>query len=365
MTDIASAGWRAIGTGVRVVVHDGSLDAARAAVEDVLDAVDQALSRFRDDSELSPLNARSGEDLSVSPLLGDSIAAGLRAARITNGAVDPTVGRAMRLIGYDLDFRSLPQDGAPLEIRFEAVPGWRTVALAADRRHVRVASAVEIDMGSVGKALAADLAASRAIGATGRGGVLVSLGGDIAVAGTAPPGGWRVLVAEDSEAPADGPGEVVTIRTGAIATSSTTVRRWRRGDRDLHHLIDPRTGAPVESPWRTATVVAATCVDANTAATAAIVLGDAALDSSGRRPRRPPRPTDRRSSASAAGRAQDASRGIDAGTVALAHPWAALAAQLRGSRPAAPGSCPDPVQRRRVLGLLAVARAQSAWWPRF
>ena len=112
----------------------------------------------------------------------------------------------------------------------------------------------------------------------GRGGVLVSLGGDIAVAGTPPDGDWRVLVAEDSEAPADGPGEVVAIRTGAIATSSTTVRRWRRGDRALHHLIDPRTGAPVESPWRTASVVAATCVDANTAATAAIVLGDAALD---------------------------------------------------------------------------------------
>jgi len=277
MTGIASAGWRAIGTGVRVVVHDGSLEAARAAVADVLDEVDRVMSRFRDDSELARLNARSGEEVGVSPLLGDAIAAGLRAARITNGSVDPTVGRAMRLIGYDLDFRSLPQDGAPLEVRFEAVPGWQTVALAADRRRVRVARGVEIDLGSVGKALAADLAAGRALDATGRGGVLVSLGGDIAVAGTPPDGDWRVLVAEDSEAPADGPGEVVAIRTGAIATSSTTVRRWRRGDRALHHLIDPRTGAPVESPWRTASVVAATCVDANTAATAAIVLRDAAL----------------------------------------------------------------------------------------
>src|SRR4029077_19629653 len=108
-------GWRAIGTRVRVVVHDGSLEAARGAVEDILEAVDLALSRFRDDSELSLLNARSGEEVGMSPLLGDAIAAGLRAARITNGAVDSTVGRAMRLIGYDLDFRSLPQDGASLE----------------------------------------------------------------------------------------------------------------------------------------------------------------------------------------------------------------------------------------------------------
>ena len=107
--------------------------------------------------------------------------------------------------------------------------------------------------------------------------MLVSLGGDIAVAGRAPAGGWRILIAEDSETPTDAAGEVVAIETGAIATSSTTVRRWRRGERTLHHLIDPRTGGPVDSPWRTASVVAATCVDANTAATAAIVLGDAAV----------------------------------------------------------------------------------------
>jgi FAD:protein FMN transferase len=277
VTATASASWRAIGTGVRVVVHDGDLESARIAVAGLLDEIDLALSRFRDDSELARLNARSGNDVAISPLLRDAIAAGLRAARLTRGAVDPTVGRAMRLIGYDLDFAELSKDGAQLEVRFEAVPGWQAVTLAPDRCRVRVARGVEIDLGSVGKALAADLAATRARAATGSGGVLVSLGGDIAVAGTAPTDGWRVLVAEDSEAPADGPGEVVAFDSGAIATSSTTVRRWRRGGRTLHHLVDPRTGAPVESPWRTASVVAATCVDANTAATAAIVLGADAL----------------------------------------------------------------------------------------
>lgn len=278
MTDVEAAAWRAIGTGVRVVVHGRSLDAARRAVEDVLADVDRALSRFRDDSELSRLNARSGQRVAISPLLADGIAAGLRAARLTGGAVDPTVGRAMRLIGYDLDFDLVASTGAPLEVRFEAVPGWRAVTLSPGHREVRVARGVELDLGSVGKALAADLAAVRALAAMDRGGVLVSLGGDIAVAGDPPPGGWRVLVAEDSETPANCPGETIAFETGAVATSSTTVRRWRRGDRALHHLVDPRTGAPVESPWRTASVVAATCVDANTAATAAIVMGDAALD---------------------------------------------------------------------------------------
>ncbi|HLO35043.1 MAG TPA: FAD:protein FMN transferase, partial [Candidatus Deferrimicrobium sp.] len=166
----------------------------------------------------------------------------------------------------------------------EPIPGWRSVAFSAARREVRVGRGVELDLGSTGKSLAADLAAAAALeavavagGDPNRGGVLVSLGGDIAVGGTPPEGGWRILIAEDSETPSDAPGEVVAIETGAIATSSTTVRRWQRGERTLHHLIDPRTGGSVDSPWRTASVVAATCVDANTAATAAIVKGAAAI----------------------------------------------------------------------------------------
>jgi thiamine biosynthesis lipoprotein len=112
----------------------------------------------------------------------------------------------------------------------------------------------------------------------GHGHALVSLGGDIATSGRAPDGGWRILASEDSEAPADAAGEVVAIESGAIATSSTTVRRWRAGDGAyLHHLVDPWTGAPVEGPWRTVTVAADSCVAANAAATAAIVLGERGL----------------------------------------------------------------------------------------
>ena len=288
MTEPRAADWRALGTGVRLVVSDGDLDAARRAVEEVLDRVDRAYSRFREDSEIVAVNARAGTTVAISPLLGDAIAAGLRAAESTGGAADPTVGRAMRAIGYDADFDQVRNPAGAIELRLEPIPGWRSVDLAASRREVRVRRGVELDLGSTGKALASDLAAIAALAAirasagriargARRGGVLVSLGGDIAVGGTAPDGGWRILIAEDSETPADAAGEVVAIETGAIATSSTTVRRWRRGDRTFHHLIDPRTGGPVDSPWRTATVVAATCVDANTAATAAIVMGDAAI----------------------------------------------------------------------------------------
>ena len=285
MTEPRTADWRAIGTGVRIVVVDGDLDAARHAVEGVLAEVDLAYSRFRDDSEIVALNARAGQSVPVSPLLGLAIDAGLRAARATDGAVDPTVGRAMRAIGYDADFDRIRNPAGPIELRLEPIPGWESVTLSADRRVVRVRRGVELDLGSVGKGLASDLAAAAALDAMralapdpARPGILVSLGGDIALAGSPPEGGWRILIAEDSETPSDAPGEVVAIQGGAVATSSTTVRRWRRGDADLHHLIDPRTGGPVDSPWRTVSVAAATCVEANAAATASIVLGPAALD---------------------------------------------------------------------------------------
>jgi thiamine biosynthesis lipoprotein len=111
------------------------------------------------------------------------------------------------------------------------------------------------------------------------GGVLVSLGGDIATAGRAPAGGWRILIAEDADMPADADGDVIAISGGALATSSTTVRHWRAADgRRLHHLVDPATGLPARSPWRTVSVVADRCVDANAAASATIVLGDEGRD---------------------------------------------------------------------------------------
>jgi thiamine biosynthesis lipoprotein ApbE len=277
---IESASWRALGTGVRLVVHGGDLATARAAVEALLDQVDRTYSRFRPDSELMALHGRPAGFVPISPLLADAIGIALHAAEQTEGAVDPTVGRAMRAIGYDADFATLGARSGPIELRLEPIPGWQAVELSRVRGEVRLRPGVELDLGSTGKAFAADLAATAALAAIDRpgAGTLVSLGGDIATAGIGPGGGWRILVAEDSEVPADADGETIAIPGGAIATSSTTVRRWRRADRELHHLVDPRTGQPAVSPWRTVTVVADTCVRANTEATAAIVRGEGGLE---------------------------------------------------------------------------------------
>jgi len=281
---VALKSWTALGTSVHVLsTHDGGLEAASTAVRDVLEDVDEAYSRFREDSELTQLNANAGRTIRISPLLATAIDAALRAARLTDGAVDPTIGRAIRVAGYDDDFSRIAADdfearGRDMKLRAWHVPGWQGIRLDRRLRTVWLPHGVELDLGSTGKALAADLAATAAIAAAGGGGVLVSLGGDIAIAGGPPSGGWRILLAEDSRVKPDGDGDVICVPAGGVATSSTTVRRWSRGGAVLHHIIDPQTSLPTSGPFRTVTVVAATCLDANIASTAAIVRGQQAID---------------------------------------------------------------------------------------
>jgi FAD:protein FMN transferase len=266
----------ALGTTAVVVVTDaGATDAARVVVEAEIAAVDVACSRFREDSEVSRLNASAGVAVTASSLLLEAIEVALRAARITDGLVDPTVGGAMRVLGYDRDFAQVDKSAGPLRVSVGRVPGWHLIAIDRGRRSVRIPAGVELDLGATAKALCADRAAAAAFSATGSG-VLVSLGGDVATAGPAPEGGWTILVTDDHAAPPDAPGQRVAIFSGGLATSGTMARRWARGGRQLHHLVDPATGMPADEVWRTVSVTAGTCVEANTASTASIILGAAA-----------------------------------------------------------------------------------------
>jgi thiamine biosynthesis lipoprotein len=272
--------WRALGTSAVVLVEDPvALAGARAAVEVELDAIDRACSRFRDDSELALVNGGAGRPVTVGPLFMEALEASFRAAEGSDGAVDPTIGEALRVAGYDRDFSLVGAATATAvparrrhAVRVTRSPGLEAVRVDHERSTVAVPRGVSLDLGASAKALAADRAAAAACAATG-GGVLVSLGGDIAACGPPPSGGWRVRVCEDHAAGPSAPGQTVSIRSGGLATSSTTVRRWRGPVGERHHIIDPSTGRPAEVVWRTVTVAAASCVDANTAATAAIVLG--------------------------------------------------------------------------------------------
>ena len=284
---VKRATWEALGTSVVLQVTDpAALAAARLLVERELEAIDRACSRFRADSDLTRVNDAGGRPVRVDPLLIEAMGVALRAAELTDGDVDPTIGAALELAGYDRDWSLLAparEDAAPAAppgenmepaapplIRARVRAGWRTVELDPQRMTIRVPAPIRLDLGATAKAWAADRAAHAAAQATCVG-VLLSLGGDIATCGAAPEGGWRVHVTDDHRSGPSAPGQTITITSGGLATSSTAVRRWSHEGATRHHIIDPGTQEPVARTWRTASVAAANCVDANIASTAALV----------------------------------------------------------------------------------------------
>ena len=301
-----SSSWEALGTSAVLVVTDPrALGGARAIVERELDLIDRACSRFRPDSDLERVNVGAGRLIPVSPLLVEAVEVALRAAELTEGDVDPTVGNALVLAGYDRDWRLLqkpaeesdragppeerdrvvrgnlaggsprPRPPTPPTIHARVTPGWRAIEIEREPAAIRIPTGVRLDLGATAKAWAADRAADAVYEETGAGS-LVSLGGDIATAGVAPADGWRIYVTDDHRSAAGGQGQTISILSGAIATSSTAVRRWSHQGQTRHHIIDPVTGVPVARTWRTASVAAETCLDANIASTAALIRAGSA-----------------------------------------------------------------------------------------
>jgi thiamine biosynthesis lipoprotein len=279
--EVHTENWPALGTTALVRYEGPQEPEIRMAVQREIDAIDAAASRFRADSELSRLNAADGSAVAVSRLLMDAVRLGVRAAQVTGGAVDPTLGAYLVTAGYDRDWRELsavPADapltaGDRLVVLRRRSARWEGIELRDDPPTIRVPPGVSLDLGATAKALAADRAADAARRAGARG-VLVSLGGDIGTAGRCPEGGWVIHVTDDHRAGPSAPGQTISIQSGGLATSSIVTRRWLHDGDVMHHILDPRHGEPVRTPWRTVSVAAATCADANIASTAAIVLGD-------------------------------------------------------------------------------------------
>jgi len=269
--DEATAQWSLWSTTARVVVTDPvARDEAARIVAELADAVDRACSRFRTDSELSQLAGHAGS-VSVSPLLAELVGTALEAARQTDGLVTPTLGAALRELGYDRDWSEMATTGRQVRWVEQRAPRWDDVVL--DGTALTVPSGVVLDLGSTAKAWTVDRAARTVAERLGVGS-LVGIGGDLASSGPAPGGGWQVQVRDDeSDAPV-----VVALPSGAaVATSSTRSRRWRSGGRELHHVIDPATCQPAATAWRCVTVAAWDCVTANTLTTAALVQGTGAV----------------------------------------------------------------------------------------
>ena len=248
------------------------LEAGFEILAEELRAIDESCSRFRSDSEIAWVHRAEGRPVRVSPLLLEALDVAVQAAATTDGDLDPTVGSGIRGLGWDLDFSLVAGREEPARIVVSPAAGWQTIRIDRRLGTVQIPAGVEIDLGSTAKALAADRSARKVYKATGVG-VLIALGGDLAAAGPAPEEGWIVRVTDDHRNGDSPEGQTVALRAGGLATSSTTVRRWCAGGTEQHHILDPRTGLPAQEVWRTVSVGAATCVEANTASTAAIVRG--------------------------------------------------------------------------------------------
>ncbi|MGV8908389.1 MAG: FAD:protein FMN transferase [Propionicimonas sp.] len=274
-TEPVSASFAAIGTTNRVLATVGSsLPDAVDQAKRCLEELDRAVSRFRDDSEVSQL-ARLAETAEAwyfgSRLFTEHVDAARRAARISGGLVDFTVGSSVIATGYDADLAVVSaRESYRLPVTPVKGPGWERVVRGGGGR-IGTPRGTVLDFGATAKAHAADTIAGL-LARSLPGGFLVNLGGDIATAGPAPEGGWRVGV----EAADGGVRQVVAITDQGIATSSTQLRRWQTDAGTVHHIVDPRTGRTASTVWATVTCVAANALEANTASTAAVVLGEAA-----------------------------------------------------------------------------------------
>jgi thiamine biosynthesis lipoprotein len=271
----ATARWEALGTYVHLTVGDAAaLPEAQLLAERILLDVDVTCSRFRPDSDLSRANAGAGTWVDVDPLLVAATTAALHAAEVTDGLVDPCLGRALISLGYDQTINSVrARDPREWVSEFERVrpQAWRSLAVD-DEGRIFVPEGTNLDLGATAKAWASDVIAS-AILEIVEVPSLVSLGGDIRIAQVSPRD-WPIRI---TERPGDEEGELINLDGGGLATSSTQARRWTTRGGEFHHLIDPRNGLPALGPWRTVSATGPTALAANIATTAALVLGDEAV----------------------------------------------------------------------------------------
>lgn len=276
---VVATPFRAMNTDILVLSPDQGRENKRAVdtVQRIFAEVEQCLSRFRPDSELSGLNRSNGKPFHASPLLFQAVSLALSAAEATSGLFDPTILSALEAAGYDRSFERGPRPGTARQPRRRANhrlrqrPDYRSISLDAATSTIRLTAGLRLDLGGIGKGLAVDLALAATEELPNR---CINAGGDLAARGSPESDeGWTVALEDGGQAAPVS----VQLRDVALATSTTLKRRWITGGEGHHHLIDPRTGHSSTSPLRSVSVVATTCVQADVAAKTALLLGADAL----------------------------------------------------------------------------------------
>ena len=241
-----------------------------------VERVEAACSRFSPTSDLSRANAAAGTPVQVRRELLSAFQAAASMAEVTDGLYDPAVGTAVIEAGYDRTFEAVVADGPGPRGPGQPGGGWRKVAVDEQASTITVPEGYRLDLGGSAKGWAVDVALEALqkslLADYPDAGVCISAGGDMAVAGVRPAGGWPVVISERLDRSIATSEGYVRLARGAIATSGATARSWSDGRLPGHHIIDPRTGVPGTSGWALVSIFADTCLVADTAATAVWLL---------------------------------------------------------------------------------------------
>jgi thiamine biosynthesis lipoprotein len=258
-------------TGVLALENPRNEDVAMERLQFWIKAFDESCNRFRQDSEISMLNHSNGTPIDVSSTFEKALHSALYASAVTDGLCDPTILSALINLGYDRDFDEMAGRSRGVVEAPKSAPGVSAIHFDADRHVVRLSDAAQLDLGASAKALVADLVANEF---APQGGVLVEIGGDVAVRGQGPDGPWVIGLSDSLDIKGNEPR--VAFSNGGIATSSTKVRHWQAGDRVVNHIVDPRTGDCALGMYATVSVAAKDCVTANAFATASLLWDEEA-----------------------------------------------------------------------------------------
>lgn len=272
--------WLSAATSSRTENTDSLKARLSVMLDEEVDQLERAASRFRLDSELAALNRSPNRWRDVSPVLADVVAAALHAAAATDGLTNPCLGADVDRAGYRSWRDGTPpvtgeSGGARVQPAqdTDAREMWRSVELVQGLggARMRIGSGYQLDLGAVAKGWLADRLAERVARELDRP-ALANMGGDLRATG-----GMEWTVGLDPQVPGMQSTTFAIVDSG-LATSSQARRRWVTPDGPGHHLIDPRTSRAADTPWWSVSVLAASAADANAAATASMVLGHGAAD---------------------------------------------------------------------------------------
>jgi FAD:protein FMN transferase len=258
-------------TGSLTTERADQLDAATASLTAWLSSVDDAANRFRPDSEISRINSSHGREVEISPTFARLLDGALESARVSDNLCDPTVLASLEALGYRDDFDVVRERVDIVAAPPTPAPGPGAIHFDAATRRLQLDDGCRLDFGASAKALCADLIADE-IAPTG--GVVVEIGGDVAVRSRSRGGPWVIGVSDELTIYGNEPR--IAFTHGGVATSSIKHRTWTSSHRPVHHIIDPRTGTSAQSPFVTVTVAASSCLIANAFATAALIWGEEA-----------------------------------------------------------------------------------------